>query len=108
MTNSNKPGKDCVVFDVAASYKASLLNDQLVTGLNLSLIGTNPYHCFFIFRNTRLATFKNLTIPRLELQAAVMAVRMSPTIQRKLDVMLSLSCIKSQGTIFHVCHQLSF
>ena len=51
-------------------------------------------------------------IPRLELQATVMAVRMSQTIQKELDVMPSqitywtdstivLSYIKSQGTRFH-------
>ena len=70
------------------------------------------YHCSFIFRKTRLAPIKPLTIPRLELQATVMAVRMSQTIQKELDVMPSqitywtdsttvLSYIKSQGTRFH-------
>ena len=41
----------------------------------------HSYHCSFIFRKTRLAPIKPLAIPRLELQAAVMAVRMSQTIQ---------------------------
>ena len=51
-------------------------------------------------------------IPRLEVQAAVMTVRMSQTIQKELDVIPSqitywtdsttvLSYIKSQGTRFH-------
>ena len=72
----------------------------------------HPYHCSFIFGKTRLAPIKPLTIPRLELQAAVMAVRMSQTIQKELDVIPSqitywtdsttvLSYIKSQGTRFH-------
>ena len=72
----------------------------------------HSYHCSFIFGKTRLAPIKPLTIPRLELQAAVMAVRMSQTIQKELDVMPSqitywtdsttvLSYIKSQGTRFH-------
>ena len=67
------------------------------------------YHCSFIFGKTRLAPIKPLTIPRLELQAAIMAVRMSQTIQEELDVMPSqitywtdsitvLSYIKSRGT----------
>ena len=72
----------------------------------------HSYHCSFIFGKTSLAPIKPLTIPRLELQAAVMAVRMSQTIQKELDVMPSqitywtdsttvLSYIKSQGTRFH-------
>ena len=72
----------------------------------------HSHHCSFIFGKTRLAPIKPLTIPRLELQAAVMAVRMSQTIQKELDVIPSqitywtdsttvLSYIKSQGTRFH-------
>ena len=72
----------------------------------------HSYHCSFIFGRTRLAPIKPLTIPRLELQAAVMAVRMSQTIQKELDVLPSqitywtdsttvLSYIQSQGTRFH-------
>ena len=72
----------------------------------------HSYHCSFIFGKTRLAPVKPLTIPRLELQAAVMAVRMSQTIQKELDVIPNqitywtdsttvLSYIKSQGTRFH-------
>ena len=72
----------------------------------------HSYHCSFIFGKTRLAPTKPLTIPRLELQAAVMAVRMGQTIQKELDVIPSqitywtdsttvLSYIESQGTRFH-------
>ena len=72
----------------------------------------HPYHCSFISRKTRLAPIKPPTIPHLELQAAVMVVRMSQTIQRELHVIPShitywtdsstvLSYIKSQGTRFH-------
>ena len=65
-----------------------------------------------ILGKTRLAPIKPLTIPRLELQAAVMAVRMSAMIQKELDVSSSqitywtdsttvLQYIKSETTRFH-------
>ena len=68
--------------------------------------------CAFILGKTRLAPIKPLTIPRLELQAAVMAVRMSAMIKKELDVSSSqitywtdsttvLQYIKSETTRFH-------
>ena len=72
----------------------------------------HPYHCSFISRKTRLAPIKPPTIPRLELQAAVMVVRMSQTIQKELHVIpshitywtdsttvLSTSRVKGPGSI---------
>ena len=43
-------------------------------------------HCSFVMGKTRNAPIKEWTIPRLELQAAVLAARLSKTILRELDL----------------------
>ena len=43
-------------------------------------------HCAFVMSKSRLAPLKTLTIPRLELSAAVVAIRLSNMIQRELDM----------------------
>ena len=43
-------------------------------------------HCAFVMSKSRLTSLKTLTIPRLELSAAVVAIRLSNMIQRELDM----------------------
>ena len=65
----------------------------------------------FVTAKSRVAPLKRLTIPRLELQASVMATRLSATIKRELklelertiyfvDSMIALSWIRSQARNF--------
>ena len=45
-------------------------------------------HCSFIIRKSRLAPLRSITIPRLELSAAVMSVKMDHVLRRELDLPL--------------------
>ncbi|XP_070567060.1 uncharacterized protein [Ptychodera flava] len=42
-------------------------------------------HCSFVFAKARVTPLKKVTIPRLELTAATLAVRMVAIVQRELD-----------------------
>lgn len=48
-------------------------------------------HTSLLVSKTRVAPVKSITIPRLELQAAVLAARMSDTLHRELDICLNQS-----------------
>ena len=43
-------------------------------------------HCCFIFGKSRVATVKYVSIPRLELTAATLSLKVSDMLRRKLDV----------------------
>ena len=68
-------------------------------------------HCSFVMGKTRNAPIKEWTIPRLELQATVLAVRLSNSVLKELDLqvgktffwsdsMTSLQYIKNQTRRF--------
>ena len=44
------------------------------------------HHCSFVLGKVKLAPVKPLTVPRLELQAAVLTVRIGQTTQIELDI----------------------
>ena len=43
-------------------------------------------HCAFLMGNARLEPFREISIPRLELTAAVISVKLSKIIREELDV----------------------
>ena len=69
-------------------------------------------HCSFILRRARVAPIRKITIPRLELSAAVVSVQLRESIQRELDMKLDrvmfwtdstsvLKCIRNETKRFH-------
>ena len=55
--------------------------------------------CCLLFSKSRLAPIKTLTIPRLELQTAVLAVRVKNTIIEEIQIQIDLVCFWSDSTI---------
>ncbi|XP_028404810.1 uncharacterized protein LOC114527376 [Dendronephthya gigantea] len=69
-------------------------------------------HCSFVLGKARLAPIREIAIPRLELSAAVMAVRLHQTIEEELEYKIDgvtfwtdsisvLKCIKNETKRFH-------
>lgn len=57
----------------------------------LRFAGSNGVHCAFVCGKAKLAPLKQQTIPRLELCAAVLAVKMDQYLQRELDTRVQKS-----------------
>ncbi|XP_022803018.1 uncharacterized protein LOC111340435 [Stylophora pistillata] len=73
---------------------------------------TNQVHCAFVMGKARLAPIREISIPRLELTAAVISVRLSRIIQEELDMRIDsvsywsdstsvLKCINNESKRFH-------
>ncbi|XP_022784343.1 uncharacterized protein LOC111324942 [Stylophora pistillata] len=73
---------------------------------------TNQVHCAFVMGKARLAPICEISIPRLELTAAVISVRLSKIIQEELDMTIDrisywsdstsvLKCINNESKRFH-------
>ena len=55
-------------------------------------------HCSMLMAKSKLAPLKQITIPRLELSAAVLAVRIDQTLRRELDVAVDESVFWTDST----------
>jgi len=57
------------------------------------------YSCSLLMAKSRLAPIKAITIPRLELSAAALAVKVDKIVRAELDVKLCYSCFWTDSTI---------
>ena len=55
-------------------------------------------HCTFLIGKSRLAHLKPMTVPRLELSAAVLAVQLDKSVREELDVPITQSTYWSDST----------
>ena len=73
---------------------------------------SNRIHCAFVMGKARLAPVREISIPRLELTAAVISVKLSKIIREELDMTIDqvhywtdstsvLKCINSESKRFH-------
>ena len=73
---------------------------------------SNQVHCSFVMGKARLAPLREISIPRLELTAAVISVRLSKIIREELDIVIQrlcywtdsmsvLKCIRNESKRFH-------
>ena len=73
---------------------------------------TNQVHCAFVMGKARLAPIREISIPRLELTAAVISVRLSKIIREEWDMTIDrvyywtdstsvLRCINNESKRFH-------
>jgi len=51
-----------------------------------AVIAGGKFHCFLLLGKSRLAVIRQMTIPRLELSAAVIAVRMDRLLSREVTL----------------------
>ena len=112
--------KRCVIpsgFGVVAHTELHHVSDASQTAYGaVSYLGvvseTGVVHCCFMLGKSKLAPMKQLTIPRLELVAAVVAVQLEVTLRKELymqvdrsvfwsDSMVALQYIKNKTTRFH-------
>ena len=55
-------------------------------------------HCSFLLSKTRLAPLKSLSVPRLELTAATLAVKLDKMFRRELEIPTSCSMFWTDST----------
>ena len=60
--------------------------------------GQGDIHCSFLIGKARLSTLKQLTIPRLELSAAVVAARLDRMLRQEIDMQVDESVFWTDGS----------
>lgn len=79
----------------------------------LRFVGEKSIHCSFVFAKSRCAPLKTVTIPRLELTAATLLIRLDSMIKRELEIPIDktyfwtdsttvLRYIRNESRRFHV------
>ena len=64
---------------------------------------TNQVHCAFVMGKARLAPIREISIPRLELTATVICVRLSKIIREELDMTIGHVCYWTDSTSMLKC-----
>ena len=64
-------------------------------------------HCTFLIGKSRLAHLKPMTVPRLELSAAVLAVQLDKSVREELDVPIIQSTYWSDSTSLTANHRIA-
>lgn len=76
-----KKKKIRVVFDCTLTYQGVSLNNQLLQGPDL----TKRKSCALLMAKSRVAPYKKITVPRMELTAAVIAVKVDILLKQELE-----------------------
>ena len=96
----------CFTQVAAASYEIHCFADasSFAYGacLYLRIIDTKGFvHCSFLLGKSRLAPIKSISIPKLELTAAVLAVRLSCLLKAELDLPVVLTFWTDSTAVLH-------
>ena len=67
--------------------------------------GEGRTHCSFLVGKARVAPLKTVTIPRLELTAATVAVRLDAQIKRELEIEVDSSVFWTDSTVVLPIHR---
>jgi len=94
-----KPGEFGNVLSYQLHHFCDASLDAYGTASYLRIVNENGHiHCAFMLGKSRLAPMRSVTIPRLELLAAVMAVKVDGILRREVRVPLSQSVFWTDST----------
>ncbi|XP_041484654.1 uncharacterized protein LOC121431209 [Lytechinus variegatus] len=93
----SKSDKDIRIYELHVFCDASQRGYAAVTYLR-TIDTAGNIHCSFVFGKTRLCPLKVMTIPRLELSAAVLACSISETVKRELRLPVTSTTFWTDST----------